>query len=482
MQIQASTPEAYKLFHQGALALADIEKNGIKVDAEKLDKSINKIRRSIKKRIVELKNSETYKIWKREFGLKTKLGSTQQLAKILYDKMGVECKVFTPKGNPSTSEEALQDIDHPFVKQLFKVKHLEKTVGTFLKGIQREVVNGFLHPFFHLHTVSSMRGSSSEPNFQNLPKHDEFIAKLVRSVIIPRSGRHFWEIDFKGAEVCVSAAVTGDRALYKYLTERDENGKLKNDMHRDTAADLFLLPIKDVTSELRYLTKNCFTFAEFYGSYYKQTGKSLWEEICRQKNLFLKGTNIHVKQHLASKGIKKPGNFEHDAETIKGTFEDHVKEVERIFWHERFVDYTKWKKEWYEKYKKECGFRTVTGFYISGLMSRNAVLNYPIQGPSFHCLLWFLIKMNKWLKKNKMKTLLVGQIHDSAEGDSPPDEIQDVLGKATELISCDLQKEFTWITVPMSVEVEVADVDCSWYDKKPWVCESGVWQPEKKAA
>ncbi len=492
---RVSSPEAYKLFHDGAIVLSEIEANGIRIDTKLLDETIKKLNKKVSRMKEKLYKSKVWKLWKEAYGKKANVGSGPQLAHVLYDKMRIKPTIFTEKGSPtdlgygkrldgfynkpSTSEKALQDVEHPFVRRLFKMKGYEKTGGTFLKGIRREVVDGFVHPFFELHTARTFRSSSKYPNFQNNPKRDEEMAELVRKLFIPcEKGWHFWEMDFKGAEVVTAAAVTKDPALIAYVTDKTK------DMHRDTGADLFILPSKDITGKLRHISKNLFVFAEFYGSYYKLTGKAIWETICREKNLFVGNSNVHIKDHLVQQGIKSGGKFENDREPELGTFEYHIKEVERIFWQERFPGYTSWKKKWYEKFQKEGGFRTVTGFWISGPMTKNAVLNYPVQGPAFHCLLWFLAKMQKWLRKNKMCTKLVGQIHDSCEGNSPPDEIQDVLGKAKELVEHGLSQAFSWITVPMTAEVTVAPIDGSWYAMKEWVPIDGIWQPklEKKAA
>ncbi|RJQ26120.1 hypothetical protein C4577_04260 [Candidatus Parcubacteria bacterium] len=487
MKRGVSSPEAYKLFHDGIIVLSEIEANGIKIDTELLKSTIKATADKVKEIKEELQTSEVWKVWKEHYADKANIGSGQQLAHVLFDIMKIKPVVFTEKGSlsdlgfgkisdglyykPSTSEKALQDIDHPFVRRLFDMKGYEKVGGTFLKGIKRELVDGFIHPFFDLHTARTFRSSSKFPNFQNIPKRDKEMAEAIRKLFIPREkGWHFWETDFKGAEVVTASCVTGDRALRAYVSDKNK------DMHRDTGGDLFLLPKDSVKGDLRHISKNQFVFAEFYGSYYKLTAKAIWDTICREKKLFVPGTEIHIKDHLASKGISEGGLFRHDEDPEAGTFEYHVKEVERIFWHERFPEYTKWKKKWFEQYQKEGGFRTVTGFWIEGPLTKNAVLNYPIQGPAFHCLLWFLINMQKWLRKNKMRTKLVGQIHDSCEGNSPPDEIQDVLGKANELVTVDLPKHFSWITAPMSVEVAVAPPDGSWFDMKEWKCFDGVWK------
>lgn len=108
----------------------------------------------------------------------------------------------------------------------------------------------------------------------------------------------------------------------------------------------------------------------------------------------------------------------------------------------------------------------MTGFRLDGVYRRNEVLNYPIQGSAFHCLLWSLIEIQKELDRQRMKTLLVGQIHDSILGDSPPEELDDFLSLSEEVMTKRLLKEWKWINVPLKVEAEVSGVDESWFNKK----------------
>ena len=111
-------------------------------------------------------------------------------------------------------------------------------------------------------------------------------------------------------------------------------------------------------------------------------------------------------------------------------------------------------------------FDTLTGFRIEGLYKRNEVINYPVQGSAFHWLLWSLIRIQKLLKKYKMKSLLVGQIHDSIVGDVHKKELRDYLDIVKQVMTIDVRKHWEWIIVPLRIEAEVAPVGGSWFDKK----------------
>jgi DNA polymerase I-like protein with 3'-5' exonuclease and polymerase domains len=79
-----------------------------------------------------------------------------------------------------------------------------------------------------------------------------------------------------------------------------------------------------------------------------------------------------------------------------------------------------------------------------------------------------LIQLQKTIKKYDLKTLLIGQIHDSIVADSPADELDTFLEVAETIMTKKLRKHWEWIIVPMEVEAEVADLGKTWFDKKPY--------------
>jgi len=103
------------------------------------------------------------------------------------------------------------------------------------------------------------------------------------------------------------------------------------------------------------------------------------------------------------------------------------------------------------------------GHRRTGYLSPNKIINAPIQGTAFHCLLWSLIQLNKQRKKEKWKTIFPGQIHDSIFSNIYPDERKHVLGCVKKVMCDDIRNEFDWIIVPLKIDIELAEVDQSWY-------------------
>ena len=323
----------------------------------------------------------------------------------------------------------------------------------------RETTDGFLHPFFPLHLVRSYRGSSDHPNFTNIPVKDPEIAKLIRRAFIAREHHQIVEIDFKGAEICNGACYHHDPQMIKYI----ENTKL--DMHRDMAAEIYMVKKNQVTYWMRDAAKNRFVFAEFYGDWYKNRAPDLWKAI-EEFKLVVEATGYDLYSHLETMGICELGACDPEEDPEEGTFEKHLQKIEHDFWNKRFKVYNQWKKDWWEAYQENGFFKTLTGFIIEGNLDRKQAINYPIQGSAFHWLLWSLIRIQKLMDKYKMRSRIVGQIHDSIVGDIHKHERKDYLDIVKQVIYEDIRKHWDWIIVPLRVEVGVCPVGGNWYEKE----------------
>jgi DNA polymerase-1 len=457
MIFKPSSPAAYRLLMEGSAAFADIEEAGIRVDMRHVDRTMRGAGEKIKQIEASLRRDEVYKIWRRVYGEKASLGSGEQLARVIFGNLGVECKERTATGKPKTDAEALEGIDLPFVRKWSMLEKLKKVRNTFLRGTQRLAVrrgdDWFIHPSFNLHLVWTYRSSSSEPNFQNQPVRDKRQAKLIRRAYIPRDGHVLVETDFSSMEFRGCASFWKDSAMVAYASDP------KLDIHRDMAGECFLLPVDNVSKDCRAFAKNQFVFPELYGSYYVSMAAGLWTSISRAGLKTKDGVGIY--EHLRTKGIR----------TAK-EFEGHIKRVEQKF-NERFAHWSRAKDRWWQKYLERGWFPLATGFVCPGIFSYNNLMNTPIQGPSFHCLLWSVIQVNAWLKKNKMRSKIVGQIHDSILADVYEPELQDYLNYVREVMTVKVREHWDWIITPLDVEVDVSDR--SWFDKSPWKEENGLW-------
>ncbi len=454
------TDKGYKLLHEGCIALSQVEANGMKIDVKYLKRAITHTKDRIEKITLEMQKTDIFKkVWRREFGGRTNMGSREQLGKVLFTVMDYPCPTYTKTGRPKADGAALDTVDLDFVRDFIKLEKLKKAKSTYLEGILRETTaDGFIHPFFNLHIPRTYRGSSDHPNFQNIPVKDPKIAKLVRRAFIARPNHQVVEVDFGGAEICNAACYHKDPRMVAYIKDKTK------DLHRDMAMKCYMITKGQVSWDARDTGKNMFVFPQFYGDYYVHCAKNMWEAIIRRH--IKTNDGLSLIKHLKRKGIYKLGNCDPDKSPMKGTFEKHVQEVEDIFWNKWFKVYAQWKKDWYYDYLRRGYFDTLTGFRIEGLYGRNEVINYPVQGSAFHWLLWSLIRIQKLLKKYKMRTLIVGQIHDSIVSDVFKKELRNYLEITKQVMTIDIRKHWKWIIVPLSIEAEVAPVGGSWYEKE----------------
>jgi len=331
-----------------------------------------------------------------------------------------------------------------------KVEWIKKTVDVYDIEIEE-------HHNFFVNEIC-VHNSSSMPNFQNLPKRDPEIGNLIRTGIVPRLGGVISEIDFSGAEVSVSLCYHHDPQFKHDITV--------GDMHRDLAIELFMLTFdlmdknnskynKDQIScikKIRFFAKNGWTFAQFYGDWFGSCAPNLWESVVESGLKLPNG--ITVKEHLEEKGIYELGEMI-DGRPTEGSFLEHCKEVEERMWNERFPMYTQWKKDIVEFYQKHGFIENYFGFRFQGYMDSKQCTNFPIQSASFHLLVYTLIKIEQFIKKNNLKALICGQVHDSAILDIPKDEIEFVINGVSKIVKS-LQKKFKWLTLPMEIEIELS--------------------------
>jgi len=472
MNIHPQSKEAYQLLHNGTLALARAERQGIRVDMDYIEKKKKELVLTIGELEEQFKKTDFFKKWQKSSKTKINIYSGSQLADYLYNTLNIKINKETKTGKGSTDEEALNQLKIPELDILLKISKFKKMKDTYLQGFVNEQVNGYIHPFFNLHLPVTYRSSSDSPNFQNMPNRDKELMTIVRSALFPRPGHQLFEFDFKGSEVRISCAYHNDPTLIKYLMDPE------SDMHGDLATQLF--KVNNFNSKLpehytlRQAAKNGFVFPQFYGSYFKNCAPSLvceWGELS-PNDIWKKGQGIpmpggsFLSDHLISKGFKEIGSISREGNrNVVTGFMKHVKAIEDDFWQNRFPVYAAWKDKWYAQYQNKGYIDFLTGFRASGFMRKNEVTNYPIQGASFHCLLWAFIELDNFLLKGKFDSKIIGQIHDSIVLDINPNEAEEIIKKVHQIVHVNLPKAWKWINVPIEMELQKYGIDSSWANK-----------------
>jgi DNA polymerase-1 len=233
--------------------LADIERNGVLVDANMLGKQSE----LLAKRLLEIE-SDAFK----EAGGEFNLGSPKQIQTILFEKQGLPVLKKTPKGQPSTAEGVLQelaeDYDYALPKLILEHRGLSKLKSTYTDKLPLMInaQSGRVHTSYHQAVAATGRLSSSDPNLQNIPVRSEEGRRIRQAFIAPK-GYKIVAADYSQIELRIMAHLSGDKGLLTAFAEGE-------DVHRATAAEVFGVKREAVTTEQRRSAK-AINFGLIYG-------------------------------------------------------------------------------------------------------------------------------------------------------------------------------------------------------------------------
>ncbi|MGI8510229.1 MAG: DNA polymerase I, partial [Gemmatimonadaceae bacterium] len=231
--------------------LADLEWNGISIDRERF--AMLKERFQREREDVQL---EIYKAAGEEFNI----GSNVQLREILFNRLNLPVIKRTPTG-PSTDASVLQELaeeGHVLPSLLMEYRELAKLESTYLDALPRLVNprDGRIHTSFNQTVASTGRLSSSDPNLQNIPIRRE-LGRDIRRGFVPRPGWSLLAADYSQIELRLLAHLSRDPNFVQAFIAG-------GDIHRQTAAIIFDVPLEAVTSEMRGRAKTI-NFATIYG-------------------------------------------------------------------------------------------------------------------------------------------------------------------------------------------------------------------------
>ncbi|HEU0277080.1 MAG TPA: DNA polymerase I [Rhodanobacteraceae bacterium] len=186
--------------------------------------------------------------------------SPKQLQALLFDELGLPSVVKTPKGQPSTNEEALEAISalHELPRLILDYRQLAKLRSTYTDKLP-EMVNprtGRVHTSYHQAAVATGRLSSTDPNLQNIPVRTDAGRRIREAFVAPRGWRVL-SADYSQIELRIMAHLSGDPGLNRAFGH-DE------DVHRATAAEVFGVERQAVTPEQRRVAK-MINFGLMYG-------------------------------------------------------------------------------------------------------------------------------------------------------------------------------------------------------------------------
>jgi len=231
--------------------LAEMEWVGVTIDTEWFASLKTRFERE-RKRVEQ----EIYAAAGEEFNI----NSNPKLREILFEKLKLPVLKKTATG-PSTDASVLQqlaDEGHHLPVLLMEYREIAKLESTYIDALPRYVhpTTGRVHTSFSQTVAATGRLSSNEPNLQNIPIRRE-LGRDIRRGFVPRPGWTFVAADYSQIELRLLAHLSGDPAFVKAFQSGD-------DIHRQTAALIFDVPVAEVTKDMRAGAKTI-NFATIYG-------------------------------------------------------------------------------------------------------------------------------------------------------------------------------------------------------------------------
>ncbi len=232
--------------------LAKIERQGALVDAELLKVQSGEL--GVK--MAELER-EAFALAGEEFNL----GSPKQLGVILYDKLGMPVLSKTAKGQPSTAEAVLAELaeqDYPLPTVLMEYRSLSKLKSTYTDKLPEQINprTGRIHTSYQQAVAATGRLSSSDPNLQNIPVRTAE-GRRIRQAFVASPGYKLLAADYSQIELRIMAHLAKDEGLLHAFRN-------DLDVHRATAAEVFGVPLEQVTHDQRRSAK-AINFGLIYG-------------------------------------------------------------------------------------------------------------------------------------------------------------------------------------------------------------------------
>jgi len=251
----AQYPKLAKLYQTLEVPLIEVlvrmERNGVELDVSALN--VQQIDIATQMKDIE---SQAFELAGDAFNLE----SPKQIQQILFseDGLGLEAKKKTPKGAPSTNEEALKLLDHPLVDLILSYRTLTKLNSTYLEALPKQIdlKTGRLHTSYHQAVTATGRLSSSNPNLQNIPIRSEQGAR-IRGAFIANKGNVIIAADYSQIELRIMAHISQDANLLEAFNN-------DADVHSATASMMFNVPLDEVTKDHRRNAK-AINFGLIYG-------------------------------------------------------------------------------------------------------------------------------------------------------------------------------------------------------------------------
>jgi len=346
--------------------LLDVEQNGVLIDRDMLQKQ----GREIDQKLSQIEQ----KIYQ-QAGEVFNLSSPKQIQAILFDKLDLPILRKTPKGQPSTAEDVLEELaaDYEIPALLLEHRSLNKLMSTYIDKLPKEINSktGRVHTSYQQAVASTGRLSSTSPNLQNIPIRTAE-GRRIREAFIAPAGHKILALDYSQIELRIMAHLSADETLLNAFARG-------LDVHRSTAAEVFGEELEQVSAEQRRAAK-AINFGLIYGM-----------------SAFGLGRQLNIGRNEAQQYVDT--------------------------YFERYPGVKRYMEETKQRARDQGYVETVFGrrLYLPDINARNGnvrqyaertAINAPMQGTAADIIKRAMIEVQTWLVKGDQNCKMIMQVHD----------------------------------------------------------------------
>lgn len=384
--------------------LIDVERNGVAIDAQMLATQSGELARSIAD--IEARAHE-------DAGREFNLGSSKQIGEILYDIKQIPVVRKTPKGQPSTAEDVLEQLamDYPLPRMILEYRSLSKLKSTYTDKLPKQInpQTGRVHTSYHQAVASTGRLSSTDPNLQNIPVRTHE-GRRIREAFIAPEGYQLLAADYSQIELRIMAHLSADDSLLQAFADG-------LDIHSATAAEVFGKQVDSIDADDRRAAK-----AINFGLIYGMSAFGLAKQLDISRGDAQQYIDLYFERYP---GVKNYMN----STRLNAKHEGYVETVlgRRLYLPD--INSSRYQMRQY---------------------AERTAINAPMQGTAADIIKIAMINVDHWLRDAKIDARMIMQVHDEL--------VLEVADAAVEQVSkgiTEIMMQAATLKVPLEVEVGV---------------------------
>lgn len=386
--------------------LSHVERQGVLIDPQKLKQQGEELQ----KRLLELEQ-EIYVIAQTEFNI----NSPKQLQEILFQKLKLPILQKTPTGQASTADSVLQELalDFAIAQLIIEYRSLSKLISTYTSKLVQQInpQTGRVHTSYNQSGTATGRLSSSEPNLQNIPIRTPE-GRRIRQAFVAAPHHKIISADYSQIELRLMAHISEDPNLLHAFAEN-------LDIHIATAAEVWNLPLTQVTPEMRRNAK-----AINFGLIYGMSAFGLTKQLGINRKEAEEYINLYFTRYP---GVKNYMDNTRSLAKEKGYVE--------TLWGRRL-------------YLPDINASQIP----RQKAAERTAINAPLQGSAADIIKLAMLKIAAWLYEEKIEAKMIMQVHDELVFEVKETEAQKIAEAIQHYMSTIVK-----LKVPLVVAVGIGD-------------------------